>query len=328
VVNKESPNLSVTNQGLPPSSFSSAKPPPKQLDPSTAANLKSTQRLVATPQQHDRAILVRMDSVSAGMVSRLGPAVFGFGRHPDNQGLLDDDGISRFHARISVRGGNRYWLEDLDSSNGTFVNGRRISSCELCNGDTLQLGPRVSFRFSLASADEERVLMQLYESSVRDPLTQAYNRQYFSSRIQGELAYSIRHETDLSLLLLDIDFFKKINDSHGHLAGDAVLKEVARRMREQLRSEDVLARYGGEEFVIVLRNIPLDGAALAGERLRRNVSTKPVTFEGIEIPVTISIGVASLDCCETASANDLVAVADRRLYKAKDEGRNRVVVAD
>jgi diguanylate cyclase (GGDEF)-like protein len=240
---------------------------------------------------------------------------------------LDDDGISRFHARISARGGSRYWLEDLESSNGTFVNGRRVSSCELCNGDTLQLGPRVSFRFSLASADEERVLMQLYESSVRDPLTQAYNRQYFSSRIQGELAYAIRHETELSLLLLDIDYFKKINDGHGHLAGDAVLKEVARRMREQLRSEDVLARYGGEEFVILLRSIPLDGAALAGERLRRNVSAKPVDFEGTQIPVTISIGAASLTCCETASANDLVAVADRRLYKAKDEGRNRVVVA-
>lgn len=289
--------------------------------------LRSTQRMQTPKMERDRALLVRVDSVNAGRLWRIEQGPFGLGRHPDNQGLLDDDGISRFHARVTPQDGNSYRLEDLNSSNGTFLNGERITSCDLRNGDTVQLGPRVSFRFSLASEHEEEVLNKLYESSVRDPLTQAYNRQHFSSRMLGELAFAVRHKVELALLLVDLDFFKKINDGYGHLAGDAVLREVTKRIEARLRTEDFLARYGGEEFVVVLRGTPLEGAKLAGERLRKAVSDTPVDFEGVKIPVTISVGCACLGCCKAATVNDLIAIADKRLYKAKTDGRNRVIAS-
>jgi diguanylate cyclase (GGDEF)-like protein len=311
-----------------PTGFTRQVTSQRPLDgPSATMVLRSTQRQVAPKMERDRALLVRVDSVNAGRLWRIERGPFGLGRHPDNQGLLDDDGISRFHARVTPEDGNRYRMEDLNSSNGTFVNGERITTCELRNGDTVQLGPRVSFRFSLASEHEEQVLNQLYESSVRDPLTQAYNRQHFSSRMLGEIAFAVRHKVELALLIVDLDFFKKINDGHGHLAGDAVLREITGRIQEQLRTEDLLARYGGEEFVVMLRNTPLDKAKMAGERLRKAVEGKPVQHEAKDINVTISCGCATLGECKSATLNDLIAVADRRLYKAKSEGRNRVIAS-
>jgi diguanylate cyclase (GGDEF)-like protein len=252
---------------------------------------------------------------------------FGIGRHPDNGGCLDDEGISRFHCRISQLG-TLFGIEDLGSSNGTYVNGKRVERCTIRNGDTVQLGPRVSFRFSVATADEERVLTQLYESSVRDPLTRAFNRQYFNNRIKSEIAFAIRHETDLALALLDIDFFKKINDNYGHLTGDEVLKGVTATLGEALRTEDVLVRYGGEEFVVLLRGIPLDKAGRAAERLRRAVERHPIQHDERLVSVTISLGVSTLECCAEANPEELIAIADRRLYAAKEAGRNRVVATD
>jgi len=290
--------------------------------------IRNTQRMQAPALERNRALLVRVDSVNAGRLWRIEKEPFGLGRHPDNQGLLDDDGISRYHAKVTPQSDDRFLVEDMNSSNGTFVNGERITSCELRNGDTLQLGPRVSFRFSLASEHEEKVLNQLYESSVRDPLTQAYNRQHFSSRMLGEIAFAVRHKVELALLIVDLDFFKKINDGFGHLAGDQVLREVTGRIQEQLRTEDLMARYGGEEFVVMLRNTPIDKAKMAGERLRHAVSKAPVMFEAKPISATISVGCACLIDCQSATMNDLVAVADRRLYRAKAEGRNRVIAAD
>src|SRR5690606_31859332 len=145
-----------------------------------------------------------------------------------------------FHARIVLEGG-RYVVKDLGSSNGTYINGAPANEVDLHNGDTLQLGPRVAFRFSIASAAEERVLRQLYESSVKDPLTQIFNRQYFDAQVTAELSFAVRHTAQLSLLLIDIDFFKKVNDTYGHLTGDSALKAVAAVLQAELRNEDILA---------------------------------------------------------------------------------------
>lgn len=303
-------------------SFSSARPEASRLAQRNA--LTVTQRFQASPDQRDRTLLVRIDSTNAGQVYALQGDVFSIGRHPDNTACIEDQGISRHHARV-VKKEKVYWLEDLSSSNGTYVNGRRVTACELTNGDTVQFGPRVSFRLSVASEDEERVLTKLYESSVKDPLTQVFNRQYFAGQIASELSFAVRHQTDLSLLLVDIDHFKHVNDTYGHLAGDDVLKLVAKRLLLQLRTEDVLARYGGEEFVVLLRGINLIDAGRAGERLRAAVTASAADFHGVPIPVTISVGCASLKCCEDPSPDVLIQIADGRLYRAKNEGRNRVV---
>jgi diguanylate cyclase (GGDEF)-like protein len=286
-----------------------------------------TQNVEARPETRNRELLVRMDSASAGEVIPMGKRAYRVGRHPESELCVDDQGLSRHHARFT-RIGDQYWLEDLASSNGTFVNGNRISGHELKNGDTVQFGPRVCFRFSVASHDEEQMLRQLYESSVRDPMTAAYNRAFFANQLESELSFALRHKSDLSVLLFDVDHFKPVNDTHGHLAGDAVLKEIARIVQFQLRREDLFARYGGEEFVVLLRGVAIEGAASAAERLRNAVGFKPVVFEGVSIPVAISVGCASLACCNNQTAEGLVQRADGRLYQAKRDGRNRSVWTD
>ncbi len=274
-----------------------------------------------------REVLVRMDSANAGEVLPLDQRSLRVGRNPENDLCLDDPGMSRNHARIT-RLGTNYCVEDLNSSNGTFVNGCRVKAAQLNNGDTVQFGARVCFRFTLVSADEEQVLKQLYEASVRDPLTRAYNRQFFNNQLEGELAFSLRHHSELSLLLLDVDHFKRVNDTHGHPAGDAVLRAVVDVVSAQLRREDLMARYGGEEFILMLRGTPLAGAHIAAERLRNAVEQRTTEFGGQSIAVTISIGCASLTCCNHPSAQALVQRADGRLYQAKRDGRNRSVSTD
>jgi diguanylate cyclase (GGDEF)-like protein len=288
-------------------------------------DLGSTHRVSAEMIVRNRNLLIRIDAVNAGQVFTVNTNEFTLGRHPDNSGCVDDQGISRYHAKITRTNNTEYAVEDLKSSNGTYVNGVSVERIELRNGDTLQLGPRVSFRFSLASSAEERVMRQLYESSVKDPMTQVFNRQYFDAQLTSELSFALRHATELSLLVVDIDFFKKVNDSYGHLAGDAVLRSVAELLQAQLRTEDTLARYGGEEFVVLLRGVALSDAVRAAERLRTAIEKAPIQYGTQAVPVTLSIGCASVADCTEPSPEMLIETADQRLYAAKRGGRNRVV---
>jgi diguanylate cyclase (GGDEF)-like protein len=232
--------------------------------------------------------------------------------------------LSRVHARVFYEDG-RYVAEDLGSSNGTYLNGERIDKVSLEDGVVLQLGPRVCFRFSLTDEQQENVLRHLYEASVRDSLTGTYNRHFFRERLGMEIAYAGRHNAQASVLMFDVDHFKNVNDTYGHPAGDAVLKNVAAATLRLLRTEDVLARYGGEEFIVLLRGVSLRGAERAGERVRAVVEELRTRVEGAVIPVTVSVGCASIACADRLDAETLVTVADRRLYAAKRGGRNRVV---
>lgn len=276
------------------------------------------------PVLRDRAVLVRMDSVHAGQVTSLTDPEIRIGRHPDNGLVIDDDGMSRVHARVHYDDG-AYYVEDFGSSNGTYVNGERVKKRQLTDGAIVQLGPRVCLRFSVTDANQERILRQLYESSVRDALTGAYNRHFFHERLAAELSYAGRHNTEASVLMFDVDHFKKVNDTFGHPVGDEVLKNVAATTSRLLRTEDVFARYGGEEFIVLLRGVPIRGAERAGERLRAAIEGAPTRSEGRSIEATVSVGCASLACCERLNGDILVATADRRLYMAKRAGRNRVV---
>jgi diguanylate cyclase (GGDEF)-like protein len=173
--------------------------------------------------------------------------------------------------------------------------------------------------------DEARHL--LYEQSTRDVLTQVHNRRYFEERMAAELAYARRQKTPLSLVLLDVDHFKRINDTHGHAAGDTVLRELAARFATTLRHEDILARYGGEEFAVGLRGITIEGARVVAERLRA-AAAAPIRFGDHSIDCTASAGCATMlhDGRETIAS--LADVADKRLYGAKQQGRDNVVCSD
>lgn len=274
--------------------------------------------------QRDRAALVRLDGPTAGMVHSLPSSGVEVGRHSQAWLRITDVGISRNHARLYYQR-DVWWVEDLDSRNGTYLEGRAIHKQQLHDGCLLRFGALASFRFQLMDARQEAAFKGLFESSHRDPLTGIYNRRYLDDRLRMELAFAIRHQTLLSLVMIDIDHFKRVNDTYGHLAGDAMLRHVADAIRKQLRTEDVFSRYGGEEFAIVLRDVGTAGAAIAAERARRKVESSPLQLAAHAVSVTTSAGCAGLDECAEPALEELLDLADRRLYAAKLAGRNRVV---
>jgi len=293
-------------------------------------SLRSTDFGVAPTTQpllRDRAMLLRMDGVGAGQVVSVAQSPFTMGRHASNKLPIDDDSISRFHARF-VNEDGKYFVEDLGSRNGTFLQGKRITRAEIKDDDWIQLGARVAFRFTLTDVRQEGLLRKLYESSTRDALTGAYNRRHFEDRLRAEIAFAVRHATDCALILLDLDHFKRVNDTYGHPAGDEILRHLGGIATRALRTEDVFARFGGEEFAVILRGASTRGAGRLAERLREALALHNAVYEGREIPVTLSAGCAALSCCTTPSPDEVVAIADRRLYAAKQAGRNRVVASD
>ncbi len=272
----------------------------------------------------DRPILLRLDGVEAGEVVSLRSFPCDIGRHPNCGLILDDAGVSRRHAQL-VADEDDLFLVDLGSRNGTFIEGVRIDRAPLKDGCLIQIGLHVGFRYTLVDARQETLLRDLYRSSTRDALTGLYNRRHFDDRLRSEIAYALRHKADLGVLLVDIDFFKRINDTYGHAGGDAALRQISKTLAQQLRTEDIIARVGGEEFAVLLRGTDAGGAARLGERLRAAVETNPIMYENHSIPLTISVGCASFTELEEVDAARLFKLADDRLYQAKRSGRNRVV---
>ena len=168
------------------------------------------------------------------------------------------------------------------------------------------------------------VKAKLTEMTTMDDLTGLYNRRYAMETVEKEMGRAKRYHTPLTLCMLDLDHFKKINDSHGHPAGDAVLTGVGDLLNESVRHTDTACRYGGEEFLLILTNTDQNGAMIFCERLREEVARHSVKWENASIGVTISIGVAQYDDTKDLVSEDLVGKADKALYKAKEEGRNRV----
>jgi diguanylate cyclase (GGDEF)-like protein len=275
----------------------------------------------------DRAVLVQMAGLGAGRVCALDGADVTFGREPTCTHAFDEAGLSRVHARVTREAGE-YVVTDAGSRNGVFVNESKVQRAVLVDGDRVRLGAAVTLRFQLVDEQEEKSLQRVYESSVKDGLTGAWNRKYLDERLRGEIAFAQRHQTQLTVLMCDIDHFKRVNDTYGHPAGDQVLKATAQVMRSALRTEDLLARYGGEEFSVVARGIDLKSGVLLAERLRMMTERSPVVADGETITRTISVGVATLECCgDERTSERLLAIADERLYRAKEGGRNRVIGA-
>jgi diguanylate cyclase (GGDEF)-like protein len=246
------------------------------------------------------------------------------GRAADADIRLQGDGVSRRHARVYLEQGELY-VEDLQSANGTLVNGDRIGRAVLRDGDRIQMGSTTILKFTYADEVEETFQQKMQEAALHDGLTKAYNKGHFLHRLQGEVAYAKRHRAALSLLMLDVDHFKRINDGYGHPAGDYVLVTLAETIQCSLRLEDLFARFGGEEFAVLCRGTTANEALTLAERLRAKVGAAAFHHDGRAIPVTVSLGVAEwFD--QPDSATRLIADADDALYKAKDSGRNRVVV--
>lgn len=254
----------------------------------------------------------------------LGLAPLECGRALDTGLPLDDDAVSRRHARFAWTG-SVFVVRDLESTNGTWVNDESVVERTLRDGDQVKIG-RTIFKF--LSMERGNIELSYHEEIYRlmtfDGLTRVFNKRSFDEALQREVSRSQRYQRHLSLVLFDIDHFKRINDSRGHLAGDAVLRQLAGLVLGNVRREDIMARVGGEEFALLLPEVARDGARIVAEKIRTLVQRATFRFEEQPIPVTASFGVASFEPESSAAAEDLYRVADERLYQAKAGGRNRV----
>ena len=236
---------------------------------------------------------------------------------------VDQESISRNHAKLVA--GSNVTIRDLGSTNGTYVNDDQISGeYSLRNGDMVKIG-RTIFKFIAGGNIEAAYHDEIYRLTTVDGLTQIFNRRYFEETLDREISRSIRYSREMSLVMIDIDHFKQINDTFGHLAGDHVLKHMASVIKTKIRREDIFARYGGEEFGLLLPEVDGKGAAQMADKTRKLVEKQKFEFDKEVIPVTISLGVATLKAGQRDGA-DLVRAADAKLYEAKSEGRNRVCV--
>ena len=272
-----------------------------------------------------RPTLMMMAGNGAGRVIRIDGDRTTLGRSKRATVELEENGVSRLHCAIVREKSGRWMIEDVGSTNGTLVNGGRITRIELTAGDRIQLGPEVVLQFGFYDDAEENLATKLYEAATRDPLTRAHNRRYLMERLSAEVSYATRHSQKLAVVMFDIDHFKRVNDVHGHAAGDVVLREVAYAVTQTLRNEDVLARYGGEEFVVLARGLTSKNCVLLAERMRVALEIRTVEAEGKRIKVTVSSGVATLEECPLPNVTSMLGLADARLYRAKAAGRNCVV---
>jgi diguanylate cyclase (GGDEF)-like protein len=269
----------------------------------------------------EKACLVVIYGPELGKRAALGHGTFEIGRSSRSDLPIDQESISRHHARITFDGA-RHMIEDLGSTNGTFVNDQNLKQSMLKDGDQVKLG-RSILKYMSGDNIEANYHEEIYRLMTMDALTQTHNRRYFNEALEREFQRSLRYRRALSLLLFDIDHFKQINDTYGHVAGDSVLRQLALVVKPRLRQQDVLARVGGEEFAVLLPEVEAPGAVVAAEKVRRLVESARFLVEAKEFGCTVSIGITSFDARMT-SPQTLYEAADTNLYEAKRGGRNRV----
>ncbi|MES2639585.1 MAG: GGDEF domain-containing protein [Myxococcota bacterium] len=281
----------------------------------------------ASPPPVRRPVFVVLEGKELRRVHLLDRERTVVGRGPDCDIVLEDAGCSRRHvvAFCELQEGAPVWLEDLGSTNGTYVNGVKLEGRhELVEHDRVRVGATL-LCFNLRDdleLDAERQLIQL---ATIDPLTGLMNRGAFDQALDREFDRAVRYGRPVSLLLVDVDHFKVVNDTWGHPVGDRVLAQIAHALRGCLRNVDVAGRYGGEEFAILLTETTADGAAVAGERVRHAIGALDMAVGDDPVKVTASVGVVTWSPLFGSPA-ELVAAADRTLYRAKNSGRNRTVI--
>ena len=267
------------------------------------------------------ACLVVLQGQRLGQRINLGDEPLIIGRAPEAGFQIIERSVSRAHCRIT-RDPAGYRIKDLDSTNKTFLNDQPIIEAELKDGDHISVGSCV-LKFMDRSSVEARYHEELYQLATADPLTDLYNRRQFLELIDREIARAANYKRPLTLLIIDLDHFKSINDQFGHPNGDVVLKKVALALRGHSREEFIVARIGGEEFAIGLPENGLSEAVRFADGLRCAIGELEFTFNDETRRVSVSIGAASWSP-NLSSTGDLMRAADAQLYRAKQAGRNRV----
>ncbi len=281
-----------------------------------------------SPPPVRRPVLVVLEGEDLRRVHLLDRDRTVIGRGPDCEIALHDASASRRHAaafRNPEDPPEAVWLEDLRSTNGTFVNGERIAEARrLVEHDRVRVGATL-FGFRLRDDLELEGERRLIQLATIDPLTGLMNRGAFDQALEREFDRAVRYGRPLSLLLLDLDHFKQVNDTWGHPVGDRVLAQVAVAIRSCLRHVDLAGRHGGEEFAVVLTETNAEGATVAAERLRHAIGGLAMAVGEEPVKVTASVGVVTWSPL-IGSPAEMVEAADKTLYRAKHAGRNRTVM--
>ena len=279
---------------------------------------------VSGPLANDALIVIHAkDKTVQGMRFVLGTGPVRLGRLPDNEIVIDDVAVSRRHARLEKRAGG-WVLMDVGSRNRTFYNDAEASGeITLRNGDKVKIGSTILKYLSGADA-ERQFFEEIFKLQVTDSLTQVHNRKHFEDELEREFWRARRHGRRLCLIVFDIDRFKGVNDVHGHLAGDAALRDVAELVASRVRRHDTVARFGGDEFCVLMPETKLENAVALADELRAQIATHVVVFQGVRFEVTASMGVAEIADAD-AVASEFFQRADAALFRAKRAGGNRVM---
>jgi diguanylate cyclase (GGDEF)-like protein len=274
-----------------------------------------------------RPCLVLYSGPDAGQPFALDPGELVAGRSPECALCFDHPAVSRRHAELRVSE-EAVELHDLGSANGTLVNDELLTGPRvLRNGDVVRLGLLVLRYYDSGSLDAA-LHDQVYRQATVDMGTEVFNRRYFFDAVKREMKLAHHQQRPLSLVCMDLDHFKQVNDRHGHTAGDLVLREAAARMRASLDGLGVLARLGGEEFAVLLPHTGLSAALEHAERARRALADQPFRLRlpqqpELQLVQTLSAGVTQLEA-HMLDPTDLLSAADQQLYASKHLGRNRV----
>lgn len=271
--------------------------------------------------------LIQISGRETGMMHKIHGEKMKIGRDASCQIALDDPHVSRNHAELTIlNGGKEIHVKDLGSTNGVFVNGKKVTETALQDGDKVLIGTRLYFKFCYQDSVDQNYQQSLFRAANIDSLTQLYNKKYFVDALSKEFSFSKRANQPLSLMMMDIDFFKKINDTYGHMAGDLVLKTVGQFLGKNIRLENIACRYGGEEFSIILRNVEGNRALQIAERVRTSIEAETIVFRDQNIKITMSVGIATLLNANFETIEDFIQKADEHLYEAKHTGRNKVIM--
>ncbi|MDD3663336.1 MAG: GGDEF domain-containing protein [Candidatus Pacebacteria bacterium] len=244
------------------------------------------------------------------------------GRDPSLDIVVQEESISRRHAEL-IYDGNNLQIIDLDSTNGTYVNDEKIKTKIISKEDLIRFG-NIMFKYLPHGNIESVFHDELHNLAHIDGLTGCYNRKYITDYLETEIKRCKTLEIPLSIIIFDLDFFKTINDTYGHLAGDYILKETVRLIKDNvLRASDIIGRYGGEEFCIVVNEAGIKTAQEVAQRVRKAIEKNIYRYDDIKIKITISAGTSELNK-KVDSVKQLIDEADKKLYQAKRDGRNRI----
>jgi diguanylate cyclase (GGDEF)-like protein len=267
--------------------------------------------------------LIVVSGMMLGLQIELGDEPVTIGRASECALSLQHPSVSRHHCEIS-REGDRYFIEDLGSTNRTYLNGKPVRREELHDGDQVSVGNN-AIKFFTGHSLEAKYHDELIDLAIYDSLTGFYNRRHFHTLLDEEIERA--KGVPVSVLMMDLDHFKNINDRFGHLVGDQVLTSSAQIMRAHAPTDAPFGRLGGEEFALALAGTSLDEAIAIAEKLRNAIASKPVETRDQKLPITISIGVAQTGG-KLRTGAELLNGADDRLYRAKQAGRNCVCSTD